>query len=411
MVRAILTAVAALTLVPAAAWAQVDLFSVETLHGVADVRLAAGDVSRGWTEGGFGKTGVADEGLDIPRAAIAWTPSLGVSLRGHITVQYQSDAAPEFDVNEAYVDWRAPPSPLGRVSAKAGLFYPPVSLEHTGAGWTPPDMLSGSAINSWIGEEVLVGGFEATLRRELGDHEVSATAAVFGWNDTSGTLLSFRGWALHGLTTGLDTSWKLPALSPFMSTRQGPATDPVLELDNRAGYYGRLEWRPPAPVSVSAIYYDNAGDRTTVDTDRQWAWETRFFNLGVRWEPDAKTTVLAQAMKGETLMGFRFQGRGPIWLDVGYRAAYMLVRREVGDDVLSARLDAFETTDRSALPPDDNTEDGWAATVAWRRPLSDHLALIVEGQHITSDRPSRTYAGEPPRDHETVLQTALRVSF
>ena len=72
---------------------------------------------------------------------------------------------------------------------------------------------------------------------------------MFGWNDTSGTLLSFRGWALHGLTTGVDTQLDLPPLSPFMPYRQGPRTNPVLELDNRAGYYGRLEWRPPAPVA------------------------------------------------------------------------------------------------------------------------------------------------------------------
>lgn len=411
MVRVRLTVLAAALAIAPAARAQIDLFSKDTLHGVADIRLAAGDTVRGWSEGGSGKTGVADEGLDVPRAAIVWTPSLGVSLRGHVTLQHQPDADPAFDINEAFVVWRGPPSPLGRVSAKAGLFYPPVSLEHTGVAWTTPDMLSGSAINSWIGEEVLVGGFEATVRREIGDHELSATGAVFGWNDTSGTLLSFRGWALHGLTTGLDTSWRQPVLSPFMRTRQAPVSDPVLELDNRAGYYGRLEWRPPAPVAVSAIYYDNAGDRTSVDTYRQWAWETRFFNLGVRWEPDDKTTVLAQAMKGETLMGFRFQGRGPIWLDVGYRAAYALVRREVGRDVLSARLDWFETSDRAPLPPDDNTEDGWAATLAWKRPLGDHLALIVEGQHVSSDRAYRTYAGERPKADETVVQTALRLSF
>lgn len=413
MVRVVLPAAAALSLAPAAACAQVDLFSRETLHGVADVSLAAGSVSRPWTGGGSGKSGVAGEDLDLPRAAIVWTPSLGVALRGHVTVQYQPDAAPELDINEAYLEWRAPPSPwLGRVAGKAGLFYPPVSLEHTGTAWTPPDMLSGSAINTWIGEEVLVGGFEATLRRDIGDHELSATAAVFGWNDTSGTLLSFRGWALHGLTTGLDTSWKLPPRSPFMRTRQGPVTDPVLELDHRPGYYGRLEWRPPAPVSVSAIYYDNAGDRTSVDTYRQWAWETRFFNLGVRWEPDGKTSVLAQAMKGETLMGFRFQGRGPIWVDVGYRSAYVLARRELAEaDVLSARLDVFETSDRSTLPPDNNDEDGWAATLAWRHRLTDHLDVIVEGQHVRSDRAYRLYAGEDPDRSETVLQTALRVSF
>jgi hypothetical protein len=369
-----------------------------------------GGAERGWIEGGFGKTGVGDEDVTIPRAAVTWTPRFGVALQGHVTVQYQPDAAPELDINEAYLAWRAPPSPWGRASVKAGVFYPPVSLEHTGTAWTTPDMLSGSAINSWIGEEVLVGGLEATFRREVGGHEIAATGAVFGWNDTSGTLLSFRGWALHGLTTGFDTSWKLPRLSPFMRTRQAPVTDPVLELDDRAGYYGRLEWRPPAPVSVSAIYYDNAGSRTAVEA-QQWAWETRFFNLGVRWEPDDATTVLAQAMKGETLMGFRFQGTGPIWVDAGYRAAYVLVRRQVGEDALSGRLDWFEVTDRSTRPPDNNAEDGWAATAAWGHRLVDHLDLIVEAQHVRSDRPYRVWAYERPQQSETVLQTAVRVSF
>jgi len=404
--------VVGLLLVPGMASAQDGLFSRDTLHGVADLRLSAGDVERGWVDGGFGKTGASDGGeITLPRAAITWTPSLGVALRGHVTVQYQPEASPDLDINEAFLEVRAPPLAFGRVSVKGGLFYPPVSLEHTGAAWTTPDMLSGSAINSWVGEEVLVGGVEATLRTELGEHEVSATAAVFGWNDTSGTLLSFRGWALHGLTAGRNTAWRLPPLSPFMRTRQSPETNPVLELDHRAGYYGRLEWRPPAPVVLSAIYYDNAGNRVAVNDERQWAWETRFVNVGLRWEPDEKTTVLAQAMNGETLMGRRFQGSGPIWVDMGYRAAFVLVRRQVGQDALSLRLDGFETTDRSTLPLDDNNEDGWAATAAWRHRLADHLDLIVEAQHVSSDRPARRLAGDAPDQDETLLQTALRLSF
>ena len=31
------------------------------------------------------------------------------------------------------------------------------------------------------------------------------------------------------------------------------------------GYYGRIEWRPPAPVALHVFYYDNAGNRTAVD--------------------------------------------------------------------------------------------------------------------------------------------------
>jgi hypothetical protein len=256
---------------------------------------------------------------------------------------------------------------------------------------------------------VLVRGLEVTWRAPLGDHEVSATGAVFGWNDTSGTLLSFRGWALHGLTSGVNTAWDLPPLSGFMTTRQGPKTDPILELDNRAGYYGKLEWRPPAPVVLSAIYYDNAGNRVAVTPDQQWAWETRFFNLGIQWQPDEQTVVLAQVMNGETLMGFR--RRGQIWVDVGYQAAYVMVRRNRGEDALSLRVDVFETNDRTLRDIDDNTEDGWAATIAWRHRLTKNLDLITEGQHVSSTRAYRVYEGAAPKQHEATLQMVLRASF
>ena len=410
MVRTALAFATALALAPAAARAQVDLFSRDSLHGVADLRLAGGDVAKGWVDGGQGKSGLSDgDEITVPRAAVTWTPTLGFAVRGHFTLQFQPQASPKLDLNEAFFEVQAPPSSLGRLSAKAGVFYPPVSLEHTGTAWTTPDMLSGSAINSWIGEEVLVTGVEFTVRREMGEHEVSATAAVFGWNDTSGTLLSFRGWALHGLTTGVDTRWKLPPLSDFMANRQGPRSNPMLELDNRAGYYGKLEWRPPAPLVLSAMYYDNAGNRVAVTPDVQWAWETRFFSGGLRWEPDAQTTILAQAMNGETLMGFREQGQ--IWVDVGFRAAYVLARRQVGGDAISGRLDWFRTTDRTLQAIDDNREHGWAATAAWRHRLADHLDVIVEGQHIRSKREYRLYGSVAPTQDETLLQTALRVSF
>jgi hypothetical protein len=400
----------ALALAPAAAWAQAELFSPQTIHGVADVRLGEASGEPGWMQGGFGKTGLTDDlRLSVPRAAVEWTPQLGFSLSGHVTVQYQPDASPDLDVNEAFVKYRSPPSPLGEAQVKAGVFYPPVSLEHTGHTWTTPDMLSASAINSWIGEEVLVGGVEVTLRRQFGEHEVSATGALFGWNDTSGTLLSFRGWALHGLMAGADTRWPLPPLSPFMSGKQGPFTKPRLELDNRAGYYARLEWRPPAPVSFNAIYYDNRGDKTSVDSDTQWAWETRFFDAGLTWEPDPRTKVLAQWMNGETQMGYREQGH--IWVDVGYRAFYVLAQRRLGADTLSGRIDWFETSDRTLQALDDNNEYGWAGTLAWRHRLADHLDLIVEAQRIKSDRAARVLAAEAPDQTQTALSAALRVSF
>jgi hypothetical protein len=400
----------AMLLAPAAARAQADLFSPDHFHGVADIRVGEASGERGWTEGGFGKTGLTNDlRLSVPRAAVEWTPELAISLEGHVTVQYEPKAGRKLDLNEAFLSWRAPPSPIGKAQVKAGIFYPPVSLEHTGATWTTPDTLSASAINSWIGEEVLVGGLEVSMRHDFGGHELSATGAVFGWDDTSGTLLAFRGWALHGLTTGADTRWKLPPLSTYMGYRQGPYTRPRLELDNRAGWYGKLEWRPPAPISVSAVYFDNSSNKTAVDSDLQWGWETRFTELGVKWEPAEDWTVLAQAIRGETQMGYR---EGPdLWVDVGYRAAYLMGQKKLGADTVSGRLDWFATSDRTIQNLDDNVEDGWAGTVAWRHHLARHLDLMLEAQKVHSSRNARPQAHELPHQNQTGLQAALRVSF
>jgi hypothetical protein len=401
----------ALTAGPAAAQSMADLFSPDTFHGIADIRLTAADGEKSWLDGGFGKT-YANGGRVQPRlaeASLAWRPRLNFAVSGYVTVQAQPDVSPAVDIGEAFVQLRAPPTEAGRFSGRVGIFYPPVSQEHDGVAWTVPDMLSASAINTWIGEEVKVAGVEGTWRRRFGDHEVAATAAVFGWNDTSGTLLSFRGWALDGVKAGVNTRFPLPPLSPFMQVRQANQTDPYYELDGRAGYYGRLEWRPPAPVTFNATYYDNAGNRIAVQA-QQWAWETRFLNLGMKWQPADGVTVTAQAMNGETLMGFRFNNR--LWLDMGFRSAFLLVQKAEGErDMFSGRIDLFHTHDRTLVNLDNNNETGWAATAAWRHKLSDHVSLILEAQHVDSRRPARLLAGDNASRDQNVLQAGLRLGF
>ena len=270
-------------------------------------------------------------------------------------------------------------------------------------------MLTASAANSWIGEEVKVLGVEGTLEHQFGDHQVSAAAGVFGWNDTSATLLTFRGWALGSVKAPTRHEFELPALSPFMAARQGDETYPYRELDGRAGYYGRIEWRPPAPVVLDAFYYDNAGDRTAVDGDRQWSWETRFLDLGMKAELGDKTRILAQAMHGETYMGYRYLGQ--TWVDLEFSTAYVEARRAFGEDALTGRLDWFSVDDRSLKAIDNNDEDGWAATAAWRQHLTSHADLLFEALYVTSKRPARAYAGEPAKQDQAVLQSALRLSF
>jgi hypothetical protein len=413
-VRLGLTLCVALTCLAApAARAQESLFGPETLHGLAEFRYAAADGERSWIEGGFGKTAVAggDSGwrnaAGLSQAVVEWRPRLNFGISAVVSGQWQADTHPKLDLDEAYLKFKAPPSNFVRLSARLGYFYPPVSLEHGGVGWTTTDLLTASALNSWIGEEVKVGGAEATLQHRFGDHELSATAAVFGWNDTSGTLISFRGWALGSLRTGVRTEFGLPPLTPFLQPRQDDGTYPSWEIDKRPGYYARLEWRPPAPVALQVFFYDNRGDRVGV-RDLQWAWETRFSSLALSWAPDSQTRIRAQALNGRTWMGY---SRPEVWVDVGFRAAYLMATRDVGEGAVSVRLDGFAARDHTQAKLDGADEHGWAATAGWRQPLSPWADLFLEAQQIESRRPSRILARDAPRQGETVLQSAVRLHF
>jgi hypothetical protein len=414
IVLALLAAAAVATAGPARA--QSAVFGPGAWRGMAELGLGAADGERSWLDGGFGKSSLSGSAdgdwqtrAGLNQAVLEWRPQFGFAASAVVSAQWQAKVHPGLDLDEAYLKLRAPPMEGGgRLSGRIGLFYPPISLEHGGVGWTTEDLLSASALNTWIGEEVKVAGAEVTFSRRIGGHELAATGAVFGWNDTSGTLLSFRGWALDGIRAGAQTEFELPPLSAFMRTKQDDETYPTWEIDGRPGYYARLEWRPPAPVALNAFYYDNRGDRTSMVEPKQWSWETRFWNLGLDWAPGDRTRVRAQAMNGVTYMGF---ATPQTWIDVRFRAAYVMATRDLGPGALTGRLDWFDVQDRTFQIRDDNDENGWAATAGWRQPLTRYADLLVEAQRIHSKRPSRALAGEAANQTQNVLQSAIRLHF
>lgn len=99
----------------------------------------------------------------------------------------------------------------------------------------------------------------------------------------------------------------------------------------------------------------------------------------------------------------RFEGR--LW-----RRSSSAVRR-ISEHALTLPLEVFETNDRTLQAIDRNDETGWALTAAWRHWLSPHADLLFEGRRVSSDRPSRIYGGVAPDQGQTVLQSALRLSF
>lgn len=392
-----------------------DILSGRTLSILLDGRLVAADGHERFSTGGMDITRFSGADGDFQlqplpiEADLIWTPHFTDTLSGNVSVAWQRDQEDDVDIIESFVTFLPPRTGSVSVSAKAGLYWPEISLEHaTGGAWSTVHTITPSAINSWVGEETKVVGAEATLNASLGNHDIAATAGIFGFNDTSGTLLSFRGWALHDMKATLFGRFQLPRRNQFMTGAQENVTRSVLEIDDRPGFYGRLEWRPPAPFTLNVFYYDNRGDPVVFTPNKQWGWRTRFANLGMSYEPVQGTRILAQGMYGTTQMGF-FE-HGNYWVDTLYRSAYLLVAHEIGRGEISGRAEFFGTRERgSRMNPAEENQNGWALTAAGRMTFNSYLTGFVEVMHVSSDRGARARIGLPADQSQTVIQASLRV--
>jgi len=387
----------------------------DSLRGYIDVRAAFADGPRSWINGGYGKTAYSGDddagGADVDfshLAAIEWRPQLTWNLDAHMHAQIEPHQTNAIDLVEAYFSYRAQPRDGWRLGARAGLMYPPVSLEHDGPAWSATATLTPSAINTWIGEEVIVVGLEGTARRAFGAQEVGVTLGAFGYNDTSGTLLSVRGWAFHDILGTAFGDFPLPQGDDTLPFAQAPESEPVRELDDRVGFYGRLSWKPAPSVTLDALHYDNAGDRMS-NQDGQWSWETRFTNVGLRAALGANTHLLAQAMVGQTIFGPRRSGRG-YRVDMDFAAAYAMLTHELDRHTLSGRIDYFSTRDKR-MESNRYDEEGFALTGAYAFAVTGDITLALEALHIKSDRPYLEESGLEREQNQNLLQTSLRYAF
>ena len=393
-----------------------DFFSRETVAATADLRLVAADGERSWLDDSFGKarwSGASDGDLrvrpEFGEATFAWMPRFDWQMSGTIVAIAQNGQQHDVDLSEAFLTFRAPNGGGVRTTARFGLFWPPVSLEHGGTEWRVNDTITPSAIGSWIGEEVKVTGAEFTVALPSGGGRVTLTAAAFGLNDTAGTLMAFRGWALHDEKAVAFGKQPLPPLNKFIVNVQPRYTRPVIGISDTVGYYGKLTWAPAAPFRIEAFYYDNRADPQAVNLSKEWGWRTRFITLGGVARLGA-VTLRAQGLTGSTYMGYRMPGPTGVarWVDTDYRSAYVMATRETGWGSFSGRIEAFGTRNHGSQVISVDDEDGWAATLAARRQIGDHFSLLAEFQRIDSDKGARARAGVDPKQRQNVAQLALR---
>lgn len=388
------------------------------LGAVIDFRVVLTDGERAFAGGGFGKSRFGGGGADLDVHAVpaigelVWHGPLAWGLAGTVSAAYQDKQDQPVDLIQAFATWRPVPRGATRFSVRAGLYWPEISLEHTGPAWQVADMITPSAINSWVGEEVKVIGAEGTASRPLAGGRLSATLGLFGFNDTAGSLLAFRGWALHDRQTGAFSRETLPPLGADITGLQPQWTTPTVEIDHRVGYYARLEYQMIAPVTLSAFYYDNRGEPTAFTSRLQWGWRTRFLNLGARAELGPHTSLLAQALSGTTRMGHdEDEEEGEYWVDTRFRAAYLRLTQEIGRLAFSGRFDWFDTRQRGEYVHADDNETGWALTGAADWHLTSQAQLILEWLHVESDRLARLRLGLPAQQNQNVVQASMRLSL
>lgn len=403
--RAALTIAAFFLLVLPKAYA-LDLTDDLTVTGYGDLRVVGAAGPAGYLDGGLGKfrTGGGATKLHAAEAVaqIDWRIGDGFSAVAVARVEPYTPGV--VDALEAYL--RYAPATDGDLSfsAKAGAFFPAISLENDDLGWASPYTLTPSAINSWIGDELRTIGSEATLRwnSELGT--VSLIAALTCCNDEAGVLIADRGWTLNDRPSGLFERLRQPAQTLLL--QRAPAygrTGLFDEIDGRPGWYAGATWQMPGLGKLSLLRYDNEGDPHD-KTLRDSAWDTRFWSLGYR-TGFGPLTLQAQALRGDTVIA------GPTFVaHTKFQSAYLLASYDWQDWRLSLREDLFATR-RANVVNAIWSEDGDAFTAAVSYAPRDWLRLTGEAIAMNSRRGEYVPAGLGLNRADTQVQFSTRVFF
>jgi len=372
--------------------------------------LVSQDADTSFQQQGISHQRFDDNELQLSQAILSTRLQLNSDWKLHGVFNVYSDGEKTVGVSQLFAQYRPLVRHTIKPEVKVGAFYPALSVENTDMAWLSPHFLSNSAINSWIGEELRIGGVEASLRQNGRQVRRSwswkALAGLFKGNDTTGTLLSWRGFALHDRQSLFDDRVNFYPLPWIVNDDElsAPAwTEPFREIDNRIGFYlgGHLAYQRQSELRY--YYYDNRANPIKVDPDRLYAWRTKFHSLSVRHRLSSKLTLFSQALAGSTLMGEDIVRNH-------FYSAYVAASYQLDNAVLSTRLDWYHVIDDDSTWRDPNRSIGQAMTLNYSRPLSELLTLSAEWQLNKGQQANRVEAqySESFSEHSAKLAITLR---
>ncbi len=387
---------------------------------VLDGRVLTTPTSTSFLDEGLGKTRYGHEPrrveAKLAQAALLARVELrpDLTLRAHANVDAEHDFKRRVDLVEGVIRYNPAIGDTVSLDIRAGVFFPTVSLENTDPAWLSPYTTTFSAINSWIGEEVRSLGAEGGPSFRIKEAQLRLFGAITRGNDPNGTLLAWRGFALHDRVSGFGDRLPLPPLKsfdlPYLFPDQPQQVQPMREVDRKWTWSTGLSLTHPK-YRIKALYQPQTANPAAFDGE-QYAWRTGYWAVGAA-RSLGPVEFLAQGLDGETRMGLVSGGRNAVV--VKFQAAYFMASWTASAEArhrLSARYDVFRVQDHDDFKvADANDESGSAWTVAYAFAPSPHHRVTAEFLRIDSTRNNRRDLGLDARAVEILGTLSWRLTF
>lgn len=324
----------------------------------------------------------------------------------------QNDTA--VGITEAYLQYKGLPNANGlRISGKAGIYYPHISIENIATAWSTPYTITSSTINNWLGEEIRNSGFGLSVeklgKQSRSPHSFIVDLDLFQNNDSAGAMLTWHGWTVGSRQTLLHERLvvqQFPAREGMLAD-QAAHSDPFIELDHRWGFNVSGQWRYKNTLRVQAGYYDNQAKKGIVEKG-QYTWTTAFSHASFKYKFAKTWELMGQFMQGNTLMN------SPQLTEVvnnDFNSQYLMLRKFWGKHHIALRAEYFNVDDLDQTIGDNNNESGHAYALAYRYRLSKQSFVLGEYTHVDSSRWSRRYQNQPIELTERQYQLSYRHYF
>jgi len=387
---------------------------------VLDGRVVTTPASTSFLDEGLGKTRYGHEPRAV-EAKLAQAALLGrvelrpdLTLRAHVNLDAEHDFNRRVDLVEGVIRYSPAIGDTASLDIRAGVFFPTVSLENTDQAWLSPYTTTFSAINSWIGEEVRSLGAEGGPSFRIDEGQLRLFGAITRGNDPNGTLLAWRGFALHDRVSGFGDRLPLPPLKSFdrpgLFPEQPPHVQPMREVDRKWTWSAGLALTHPE-YRIKALYQPPTANPGAFDGE-QYAWRTGYWAIGAA-RSFGPIEILAQGLDGETRMGVTADGRNAVV--ARFQAGYMMASWTESADArhrLSVRYDAFRVEDRDEFAIEDpNDESGSSWTFAYAFAPAARHRITAELLRVASTRANRRDLGLDPRAVEILGTLSWRVTF